>query len=323
MEKLSVLIPVYNSEGTIAEVVKRIQSVVVNLDKKYEYEIILINDYSKDNTLDVCRELCENNKNIRLISFSKNFGQHHALMAGFKNAIGDYIICLDDDLQTPPEEINKLINCLEEGNYDVVYARYNIKNHSKFRNFGSYINGVMATHLINKPKDIYLGSFFICRKFIVEEIKKYDNPYPYIGGLIFRATQNIGSVVVEHRERKTGKSNYNISKLLSLWFNGFTNFSVKPLRISSLLGILLSCISFIFMIIVLIRKLINPEIQMGWTSLMVGIVFFGGIQLISIGLLGEYIGRIFLCINKSPQFVIKESMNLENKGQGNGESNEK
>ena len=232
-------------------------------------------------------------------------------MAGFKYATGDYVICLDDDLQNPPEEIEGLISVFEKENYDVLYGVYKNKKHTEFRNMGTKINRYMQQTLINKPKNIYSSSFFIARKYVIKEVLKYNKPYPYLPGLIFRVTQNVGNIYINHNEREVGRSQYTFKKLLSLWLNGFTNFSVKPLRISSIMGICFSLISFIAIIAMIIRKIMSPSIQLGWTSIMVTIIFFGGIQLLTIGLLGEYVGRIFLCINNTPQYVIRESYNIE------------
>jgi len=311
LKKLSIVIPVYNSEKTIEEVVNEVEIAVSKLNSKYDLEIILVNDYSKDNSLQVCKNICKHKSFVKLISFSKNFGQHNALMAGIRFASGDYIVSVDDDLQTPPDEMGKLIGELEINNYDVVFAKYKTENKSIFRVFGSFVNNIMANTLVNKPKNISATSYFIMKKYIAKEIIKYEHAYPYLGGLIFRVTQNVENVLIEHRDRKIGKSNYTLKKLLQLWFNGFTNFSVQPLRISSIFGLFLSMTGFIYLLIVIIKKIMNPGISAGWTSIMAAIIFFGGIQLLSIGLLGEYIGRIFLSINKKPQYVIKEKYNFK------------
>lgn len=311
MKKLSIVIPVYNSEKTIEEVVSEIEIVVSKLNSKYDLEIMLVNDYSKDNSLEVCKNICKHKSFVKLISFSKNFGQHNALMAGIKIASGDYIISMDDDLQTPPDEMGKLIDELEKNNYDVVFAKYKTENKSIFRIFGGFVNDKMANILAEKPKNITINSYFIMKKYIADEIIKYDHAYPYMGGLIFRVTQNVGNVLIQHRDRKISKTNYTLKKLLQLWFNGFTSFSVKPLRISSVFGLFFSITGFVYLLIIIISKIINPGVPAGWTSIMAAIIFFGGIQLLSIGLLGEYIGRVFLSINKKPQYVIKEKYSID------------
>lgn len=298
--KYSIIIPAYNSEKTIGVLVHNISEVF----KNEKYEIVIINDSSRDSTSSVCKALVEENKNITFLELSKNFGQHNAIIAGFNYVSGEYIVTMDDDLQNPPEEIFKLIEKLNEG-YDVVYGKYVEKKHSAARNWGSKVNDIMAKTMIKKPNEIYFSSFRVMKRYVVDEIIKYDGPYSYIDGLILRITRNMAMAEVKHNERKVGKSNYNIFKLLALWMNGFTSFSIIPLRAATFSGFVFSFIGFIFILFLLIMKFIS-NVQLGWTSIMVSIVFFCGIQLISIGLLGEYIGRIFMSINKSPQFIVKE-----------------
>jgi glycosyltransferase involved in cell wall biosynthesis len=304
---LSIIIPVYNSEKIISLVVEELRK---TLSDKLAYEIILINDGSKDDSYNVCRRLSKKYGFVRFIDLSKNFGQHSAILAGLRFVKGEYIVFMDDDLQTPPREIWKLINKIKEG-YDVVYAKYESKQHSRFKTFGSKINDIMANILFKKPKNINITSYFIIRKYLADEITNYTGPYPYLGGLIFRSTDNIGTVDMAHDRREYGKSNYSFISLFKLWFNGFTNFSVKPLRVSFLLGTICSLAGFISSIVIVIRKIINPQIVLGWTSMIVAVLLFSGIQLILIGLVGEYVGRIFLSQNKQPQYVIKEKYNIK------------
>jgi len=308
MYDLSIIIPVYNSEKTIVEVARQIEG---SLGGKLEYELILVNDGSADSSHKECRKLSESNDFIKFINLSKNFGQHNAVLAGLGFARGELVAVIDDDLQTPPEEIWKLINKIREG-HDVVYANYIYKKHGLLRNLGTCINGLMERVLLKKPGGIKTSSYFIIREYIAKEIVKYEGPYPYLAGLILRVTDNIGNVNVKHRERPYGKSNYGFIKLLKLWVNGFTNFSVKPLRIALFSGILIALIGFILSIILIIRKFLAPEIAIGWTSIIVAVFIFSGIQLISVGLLGEYVGRSFLSLNRQPQYVIKEKYNIDN-----------
>jgi polyisoprenyl-phosphate glycosyltransferase len=255
IEKISVVVPVYNSSKTIEEVLRRIEAVFDRMTEKFNFEIILVDDCSFDNTAEICRKISLQKRYIKFLKLSKNFGQICALMAGFSVVKGDYIISLDDDLQTPPEEMERLIKKLKENNYDIVFADYAEKSHTKFRNLGSHLSDRMAEWLMEKPKDIYVSSFFIAKRFIIDEIIKYDKPYPYLTGLFFRTTKNVGSVIVKHEKRKEGKSGYNIKKLLSLFLDGLTNYSVKPLRISSFLGGIISLVSFIFIIILVVVRL--------------------------------------------------------------------
>lgn len=306
MQKISFVIPCYRSEKTIAEVVAEIAATVKD---KNDFEIILVNDGSPDHTLNEIKRLSQN-ANVIGINMAKNFGQHAALMAGIKMSRGDIVVCLDDDGQTPADEVYKLINQINAG-YDVVYAKYENKQHSGFRNLGSWLNGKMTEYLLDKPKDLYISSYFAMRRYIAEEIIKYRNPYPYVIGLVLRTTNNISCVEVKHRNRKEGASGYTLGKLLALWVNGFTAFSVKPLRIATLLGLLSAIMGFIYMIWVICNRIMNPLVPQGWSSTTAILLLVGGMILFVLGLIGEYIGRIYICINNSPQYVIRELFGRE------------
>lgn len=309
MTLLSFVIPCYKSEKTIAKVVDEIKSTVALRDN-YDYEIILVSDASPDNVYSVICDLAKVDNKIKGINFSRNFGQHAALLAGMRKSSGDIVITLDDDGQTPACELFKLVNKLDEG-FDVVFAKYDSKKHSAFRNFGSRVNSIMMENLINKPRGIAANSYIAIKRFVIEEMVQYPNAFPYIAGLIFRSTLNIGDVLVHHREREHGTSGYNFKRLFGLWLNGFTAFSVKPLRIGTYIGALTAIIGFIYGIYIFISKLLNPAMSLGYASIMVTILFLGGTILMVLGLIGEYIGRIYICINQSPQYVIKQTINLE------------
>lgn len=303
---ISFVIPCYRSENSIEKVVGDICAAF----STQETEIILVNDCSPDNTLSVIKELCFKHNNVRMLSFSKNFGQHSALMAGLRESAGDIVVCLDDDGQTPPEEAAKLIGKINEG-FDVVYARYEEKQHSIFRNFGSRLNNRMSEIMLGKPKDLYMSSYVAMRRFVVDEVVQYQNPYPYLGGLVLRTTSNITDVPVSHKKRANGASGYTLGKLISLWMNGFTSFSIKPLRFATVSGIVISIIGFILGIVLIIQKLLDPAaILLGWTSNMAALLFIGGLILFVLGLIGEYLGRTFISLNRQPQYVIKEKMNI-------------
>lgn len=309
MKKVSFVIPCYRSENTLPHVVAEIETTMEPLRTKYEYEIILINDCSPDNTFGTIRRLCEEKECVKGINLARNFGQHAALMAGLRHTRGDYVICLDDDGQTPADEADKLLDKLEEG-YDAVYAKYEHKHHSPFRNLGSMVNERMLRIMLEKPANLYISSYFAVRRFVVEDMIRYENSYPYVIGLVLRATKSITNVVVQHRDREAGASGYNLKKLLSLWFNGFTAFSVKPLRIATGVGGICAGLGFVYGLYTIIKKLVNPAVPMGFSSMMSAVVFFGGMIMIMLGLIGEYIGRIYISLNNSPQYVIREKINL-------------
>lgn len=301
---ISFVIPCYRSAKSITGVVEEIENTMATMEE-YDYELILVNDCSPDDTFSVIRSLCEKDKRITGINLARNFGQHSALMAGFRHVKGDIIVCLDDDGQTPASEVGKLLDKMEEG-ADVVYARYVHKQHSWFRNFGSKVNELMTRFMLGKPADLYISSYFAARRFVVDEMTRYENSYPYVIGLVLRSTKNIVNVDVTHREREIGTSGYTLSKLLGLWFNGFTAFSVKPLRVATVCGGGFAIIGILYGIYIVIRKLVDPNVVIGFSSLMSAQLFIGGMMMLMLGLIGEYIGRIYITMNNSPQYVIRE-----------------
>lgn len=306
-ETVSFVIPCYRSEHTLEGVVSEIIGKMKTLEETYAFDIILVNDCSPDGTWDVIEKLNSRYPFIKGINFSRNFGQHSALMAGIAEADGEYVVCLDDDGQTPADEADKLLNQIRDG-YDVVYARYAHKEHSAFRNWGTRLNDKMACALLDKPRELYLSSYFCMRKYIADEVVKYTNPYPYLAGLIIRSTHNIANVDIHHRQRDSGRSGYTFRKLVSLWFNGFTSFSVKPLRIASFSGFIVAFMGMLYAAFIVIHKIVNPEIAVGWSSLMAALLIIGGMLMLMLGLIGEYIGRIYISLNKMPQYVIKEKL---------------
>lgn len=309
MKKISFVIPCYRSEHTLPHVIAEIEEKMKTMPQ-YTHDIFLVNDCSPDNTFEVIKKLCQGNSHIKGIGFAKNFGQHAALMAGLRHTDGDYVVCLDDDGQTPADEVDKLLDKLEEG-CDAVYARYEHKQHSAFRNFGSKINELMTRTMLGKPAKLYVSSYFAVKRFVVDDMIRYENSYPYVIGLVLRATGNIANVTVNHREREEGNSGYTVKKLLGLWFNGFTAFSVKPLRVATAIGGVSAAAGFLYGIYTIIKRLVNPNVPLGFSSIMSALVFFGGMIMIMLGLIGEYIGRIYISLNNQPQYVIREKVNLE------------
>ncbi len=305
--KLSVIIPVYNGSLTIRNLVGEVRKEL----SQYLVEIILVNDGSKDNSESVCEQISNDTPSVKFISLRKNFGEHNAVMCGLNYSEGDFAVIIDDDFQNPPSEIIKLVNKANEG-YDVVYSRYEKKKHNLFRNIGSNINNLVANYLLNKPKDLYLSSFKLIRKEVVQEIIKYQGPFPYIDGLILRVTNNIGAELVAHSSRQEGKSNYTLGKLISLYLNMFLNFSIKPLRLFTFIGAISFFMGIILSIVFIIEKILYPNTSIGWTSLIIIFLTFNGIQLLFLGLIGEYLGKSYLDQNKTPQWVIKKKLSIKN-----------
>lgn len=307
--KISYVIPCYNSEKTIETVVNEIKDKMAELSS-YDYEIVLVNDCSPDGTFSAIKKICSENKNVIGIDHAKNFGQHAALMAGFHYVTGDVIVCLDDDGQTPANEVDKLLEKIEEG-YDAVYAEYDNKRHSAFRNFGSNINKKMTEIMLGKPKSLYVSSYFAVKRFVVDEMLKYQNAYPYVIGLVLRTTKNICNVKVNHRDRLEGTSGYSLKKLLALWMNGFTSFSIIPLRFATYSGCIAALIGFVYAVYTIIRKLVDPTRVIGWSSTISIMLILGGLILLVLGMIGEYVGRIYISINNSPQYVIRTVIHSE------------
>ena len=312
--KLSICIPVYNGADTIGKLVENLQETF----KNYDFEIVMTNDGSHDNSSEVCQNLAKQFDNVRFVDLRRNYGEHNAVMCCLNYCTGDYAAIIDDDLQNPPEEILKLLTEAQKG-FDVVYAKYHKKKHSLFRNLGSKINDIFATWLIGKPKDLYLCSFKLVSRPLINEIIKYKGPFPYIDGLILRSTNSYSSVFVEHKSRKAGKSNYTLGKLVHLWLSMFVNFSIKPMRFMMGFGAFVIMLSLVLALYFIIDKIIHPNIASGWTSLVAIILFFGGIQTLFLGLIGEYIGKNYLDQNGTPQFTVKSTYGIKDNST-NGES---
>ena len=309
-EKLSIVIPCYCSEINISKVIND-DIEVFRKDNIDNYEFILVNDASPDNTWDKLKQLAQENRHVTAVNLSRNFGQHGAIMAGFQYVSGDYIVVSDDDGQTPMESIREMLDLMDDG-YDVIMTdRGEGEQHSLLRRFGTMINDLSSRLFLDNKDNIPMSIFFMAKRFIIEEVKKYNNPYPYVSGLVFRATNNIGVVTVDQHKRQSGQSGYSMKKMLKLWINGFTSFSSKPLRMSSYLGVLVAILGLIYGLYILIRKLIMNNIVVGWSSTAALILFMSGMILFVLGMIGEYVGRIYICINNAPQFVVREVLSEE------------
>jgi len=304
MQRISFVIPCYRSALTIEKVVKEIEDTMPYLPE-YDYEIVLVNDSSPDDTFKVISRIALENEKVLAINLARNFGQHAALMAGFRHTTGDIVVALDDDGQTPADEVGKLIEKIEEG-YDVCYAKYDHKKHSVFRNFGSKVNERMTRVMLGKSKELYISSYFAVKRFILNDMLRYENCYPYVIGLVLRTTKNICNVNVNHREREIGTSGYTMKKLLALWMNGFTAFSVVPLRIATYFGLFCAAAGFVYTIVTIIRKIIDNQAPMGYPTLICAVMIIGGVLMMMLGLIGEYIGRMYITMNNAPQYVIKD-----------------
>lgn len=308
---LSVVVPVYYGANTIEPLTYKIVSEFKNLDKNFKYEIVLVNDGSKDNSDSIYISLTSKFVGIvHYIELAKNYGEHNAVIAGLNHCKGQFAVIIDDDFQNPPSEIIKLLNRIEQTGADVVFAKYEKKKHHTFRNLGSKFNDYVSNIMLGKPKDLYLCSFKILRRNLIDEVIKYTGPFPYLDGLILRSTHHISTEIVRHDDRVQGKSNYTLVKLISLWSNMFINFSIKPLRWSLFVGFIFSISGFLLSLMFIIEKIRHPELPLGWASVIVSTLIFSGVQLVVLGVIGEYMGRAYLGLTKTPQFVVRKNIKL-------------
>lgn len=309
-KKISITIPCYKSENTIGKLTEKIKEEMAK-HPDYNYEIILVNDCSPDNTYKVICDLARNDEHIIACDLSKNFGESSALMAAFSKASGDYIVRMDDDGEHDPKYLFNLINKLEEG-YDYVCAEFVNYHHSFYKRVGSKFNYWFLTKMMDIPKGSIMSSYNVSRRYVIDAILKYNNPKPYIDGMVWAVTTKTASVPIEHGYRYAGESGYNFRKSVSLWLNGVTSFSIKPLRMASISGFIFAFAGFFIGLAVVIDKLIHPEVSAGWTSLFAVLLFVGGFIMIFLGLIGEYVGRGYLIANHIPQYVIREVVRKDN-----------
>jgi glycosyltransferase involved in cell wall biosynthesis len=301
---LSIVIPVYNGAHSIGELIDALEELAV----AGGHEIVLVNDGSPDHSLEVCRMRVERARvPITLINLARNYGEHNAVMAGLRQASGAHVVTMDDDLQNPPEEVERLLAYAQQSGKEVVYTYYDDKQHAFWRNLGSRFANRVADYVLEKPTGLYLSSFRCMSAFVVREITRYDGPFPYIDGLILQVTQDIGTLLVRHLPRAVGRSNYTLRRLLRLWTSMFVNFSVMPLRVSTMTGFALSLLGAVGVAAAVIEALVSSP-PPGWASLMAAVLLLSGVQLLILGIVGEYLGRLYLTANRKPQSVVKEVM---------------
>jgi len=300
-DDITIVIPVYNSEKIISLLYDCLSKALSGFSK---YQIIFVNDFSSDDTWLKLENISASDSRVTAICLRKNVGYDNTIMAGLRHVKTSYVVIMDDDLQHSPYDIVTLLEEIKKG-HDVVYANFPIKKQSIIKNMGSWLNGKLAEIIIKKPKDLYLSPFKILKGEIVKEIIKYDGPFTYIDGLIFQITSSISQVSISHHKRYLGKGGHGICRSLIIILNFCTSFSIFPLRLSTMLGFLISLICFIISLILVITKLAYSVDVEGWTSIMLAVIMMGGIQLIVIGILGEYVGRSYININKKPQYTIK------------------
>jgi glycosyltransferase involved in cell wall biosynthesis len=298
---LSIVIPVYNGADSIPELIRALEALPI----RGGHEIILVNDNSPDNSLEVCKDLINKARvPITLVNLARNYGEHNAVMTGLRHARGAHIITMDDDLQNPPEEVQRLLAFAQETGKEVIYTYYEDKQHSIWRNLGSSFTNRVADFVLDKPRGLYLSSFRCISAFVVREITRYEGPFPYVDGLILQVTHDIDRLLVRHLARAVGYSNYTMRRLLRLWMSMFVNFSVMPLRISTMTGLVLSALGAIGGAMAAVEALFSGT-PPGWASLFSAVLVLSGVQLMILGIIGEYLGRLYLTANGKPQSVVK------------------
>lgn len=299
---LSFVIPLYNSEATIGALVREIAALPV----PGGHEIILVNDGSRDGTSEVCRGLVETaTVPIIVVEHARNFGEHNAVLSGWRQARGAHVVNLDDDGQNPPTEALRLWQEAQATGLDVIFGHYEVKQHSPWRNWGSRFTNRITDVALDKPKGFYLSSFRCVTAFVAREVCAYAGPYPYIDGLILQVTQRIGSIIVHHEARKDGASGYTLRRLGRLWVSSWVNFSVLPLRMATFLGIGMAAAGLLGFAVVVYLRLTNQGPSFGWGTIMAALLVFSGTQLVLLGIIGEYLGRMFLTVNQRPQSVVR------------------
>lgn len=310
--KVTIAIPCYRSARTLPVVVKRIRE-TIHSENNYEYQIILVNDCSPDNTFEVIRELCKEDKKIVGVNLTKNWGQAHARFAAIPYIEGDIAVFMDDDGQHPIEKMFELIHKIEEG-YDLVSADFEKKQEKWSSRITSKLSSKLYIMMGKRPQGAVSSSYFAINRMCIDNLKKYTSPFPSIFGYLYQIAGKITSIKLKHLKRMSGSSGYTFKKRFILWLNGFVNFSMAPLRLASFLGVTSAFFGMVLGVLIIIRKIIHPEILAGYTSLISIILFVGGIIMLILGLIGEYIGRMYMVLSDQPQYVIREIINADDIG---------
>lgn len=303
MKEISIVIPVYNSHECVAELSRQIKDALKGID----YEQIMVNDCSKDSSWEEIQKEAKQNPNLIGINLRKNGGQDSAILTGLNYASGKWIVIMDDDLQHSPYDIPKLYEEAKKG-FDVVYANFEAKKQKLWKNMGSWFNGKISEIAIQKPKEIYLSPFKIVSKGVIDEMVKFNNLFPYIDGLIFQVTRNITQIDIEHHERELGQSNYNLIKSIKVFLRMLFGFSTMPLNLASWTGFFSAIAGFGLAIFYFVEFLMGKADVTGWTTIVILILILGGLILVALGIIGKYLGQVYLTVNNQPKFIVKETV---------------
>jgi len=315
-KRISCVIPCYRSAGTIGEVVGLLEETISVRANEYDHEIILVNDASPDDgaTITELRRLATESEHVVVVNLARNFGQFPAIMAGFAQVSGDIVVVLDDDMQCPPQEMFRLVDRLVSDDLDIVYAYYPDREFAAWRNWGSSFTTWCVRHFAGVPKDLQINNYYAVKRYVVDEALRYENPYPYIDGLLVQSVGSYANVEVTHHAREKGRSGYTLRSLTAQWLDGVTLFSIVPLRIASALGLVFALVGFVTCMVFIVQKILDPTLTEGWTSLMAALLFMGGIITLAVGMLGEYVGRIYISVNKKPQYVVRDVIDRRDEG---------
>ncbi len=299
---LSIVIPVYRGAATIGTLVRALSA----LTPAGGLEIVLVNDGSPDNSAEVCAALVKAaTVPMVFVEHGRNYGEHNAVMTGLRYARGSYVITMDDDLQNPVDEVTRMYDHARINGWDVVYSRYAVTQQVGWRRAGSRFANRVADWLLDKPRGLYLSSFRCMSAFVVQSVTRYAGPFPYVDGLIMQTTQRIDSIEVKNLPRAVGRSNYTMKRLVRLWLNLATSFSLAPLRLAVWAGGIMAVLGAIGAVLTIVEALTSRSLPSGWASTMTVLLLLSGIQSMILGVVGEYVGRTFLSASAKPQATIR------------------
>ncbi|UYB51728.1 glycosyltransferase family 2 protein [Xanthomonas sp. AM6] len=307
--ELSIVIPVYRSATILPVLADRIEQALGTAFHD-NFEVILVNDCSPDDSWEVLLRLAADRPWWKVVNLRKNAGQHNAILVGLRLSSGRRVVTMDDDLQHSPEDIPLLLGALNQ-KVDVCYAKFRSKQHPLWKRAGSAFNDAVANRLLGKPPGLYLSPFKAMVGGIRDEVIKFTGPHVYLDGLILSATNRLTTITLDHHQRADGQSGYSLRKSISLWLKMATSFSLLPLRLASMSGLMFAALGFLLALAFVIQRFTLNAMPVGWSSLIVSALIMGGIQLMALGIIGEYLGRVLLHVNGNPQAVVESTRNFD------------
>jgi polyisoprenyl-phosphate glycosyltransferase len=304
---VSIVVPVYNAEDSLPSLIERIAETMGG-----DYEIVAVNDHSRDASLHVLCDLAKRYSSLRVVDLAKNVGQENAIMAGFSMIRYNRVVCMDDDLQHDPADIPKLLAALDEQDLDLVFARFTTMGNGSLRRMGTWLNDVMMNMAVRKPRGLAVSSFLAMRRYVADQASEYAGPHPYLAGQYFSLTDRVGNVDLVQHPRQFRQSNYNLSKLFGMWVSGLVNFSLAPLRFLLWIGLFLLMVAGISIIALIVNRIkYGDQVPLGWTTLMIMVLLISSLQMLALGLMGEYLGRVLMTATRYPRYCIRTRCNSE------------